>query len=189
MKKRLKLIVFFSLGFVLLLAAVLTTHFWIERNNPQKRILGFEKSNGIIRKVTFDPASDPDYRNACGGCHLPYPPGLMPGASWRMILERLPDHFGEQLLLDPRTKERLTRYLTENGADRSSAKTSVKIMRSLNGQIPSRITEIPLFQKKHRGIGPEIINRKSIGSFSNCSACHRTAEQGNFNEHQVVIPN
>ncbi len=61
-------------------------------------------------------------------------------------------------------------------------------MKSLNGKTPLRITEIPYIQRKHRGIEPEVLNRKTIGSLSNCIACHTTAEQGNFNEGYVTIP-
>ena len=143
--------------------------------------------NGI-EKIDFRSASDPTYRNTCAGCHFPYPPELLPAASWKTILSQTENHFGEKVPMDPKSKEAILTYLSQNGADRSSSKKSIKIMKSLNGQTPLRITEIPYIQKKHRGINSEIFGRKSIGSLSNCTACHRTAKQGNFNEDFVTIP-
>ncbi len=141
-----------------------------------------------IQKIAFQRASNTAYKTTCEGCHFAYPPELLPGSSWRTILNRLPNHFGEQLSINPNARKAIQKYLIENGADRSSSKKSVKIMKCLNGQNPLRITEIPYIQKKHRRIKPEVLNRKSIGSLSNCIACHTTAEQGNFNEDYVTIP-
>jgi hypothetical protein len=141
-----------------------------------------------IQKIAFQPVSNNAYKTTCEGCHFPYPPELLPGSSWRIILNRLPDHFGEQLSIAPNSRKAIQKYLTENGADRSSSKKSLKIMKSLNGNTPFRITEILYIQKKHRGIKPEVLNRKAIGSLSNCVACHKTAEQGNFDEDSVTIP-
>ena len=140
----------------------------------------------VFKKVDFKLSSDPTYKTSCGGCHFLYPPELLPSSSWKTILDQLSDHFGEQVSLDPKSRESISKYLQENGADRSSSKNSGKIMDSLNGRTTSRITEIPIFKKKHQGIKPEIINRKAIGSLSKCTACHKKAEQGYFN--QVEIP-
>jgi hypothetical protein len=96
-------------------------------------------------------------------------------------------HFGKQVSLDPKSREEILNYLSENGADRSLSKKSIKIMESLNGKTPLRITEIPYIKTNHQGIKPKTFGRKSIGSFSNCIACHHTP-QGNFNEDFVSIP-
>ncbi|MEW6187145.1 MAG: diheme cytochrome c [Thermodesulfobacteriota bacterium] len=183
-----KIILSLILILVLLSGAGLTIHLIKSSNRSTNRVSFREVSNNPIPKIDLKPGSDPIYKTTCGGCHFPYPPGLLPGASWKIIIDRLPDHFGDQVTFDPKSKETLIRYLMENGADRSSAKKPVKIMNSLNGRSVLRITEIPYIRKKHRGIKPEIFNRTAIGSFSNCIACHKTAEQGNFDDDQVVIP-
>lgn len=103
-------------------------------------------------------------------------------------MDRLENHFGEPVSIDSRSREEILNYLMENGADRGGSKKSIKIMNSLNGRIPLRITEIPIMQKKHREITPEILSRKTIGSLSNCIACHKTARQGIFHEDFVKIP-
>jgi len=70
------------------------------------------------------------------------------------------------------------------------AKRAVKIMRSLGGQTPSRITEVPYIRDKHRGddIPADAFRRKSVGSKSNCIACHTTAGKGTYEEDYVKIP-
>ena len=61
-------------------------------------------------------------------------------------------------------------------------------MRSLGSEVPTRITDVPYIRHKHRGIAPEVFQRKSIGSRSNCIACHTTAEQGIYDDDNVRIP-
>jgi hypothetical protein len=120
------------------------------------------------------------YQNTCGGCHLAYPPLLLPSSSWKKIVNRPDDHFGEKIPADKRSMEIISRYLADNGADRSSCKKAFKVMRSLKGKAPLRITEVPYILAEHREISPEVFQRKNIGSLSNCQACHKKADQGLF---------
>ena len=128
------------------------------------------------------------YKGNCSGCHFAYPPELLPASSWKGIVTRLGDHFGESLALDDASREEIGRYLRENAADRSGSEKAGKILRSLGGRSPIRITEIPYIVKEHREIAPEVFKRKSIGSLSNCIACHKTADQGQFDDDQATIP-
>jgi hypothetical protein len=134
------------------------------------------------------PVVNENYKNNCGGCHLAYPPELLPAASWNRILTRLEDHFGESLSLDDLTKEDIKKYLVESDADRAGTETAGKILRSLGGSLPVRITQVPYIRKKHREISPQVFKRQSVGSFSNCSACHKGAEQGDFDDDRAAIP-
>lgn len=180
-------VIYFSLVVILLVGIGLLVHLIAEPDRLRDGGPGW-RGNNSIEKIDFRPASNTTYKTICEGCHFPYPPELLPGSSWKIIIDRLPDHFGEQVSINPKSQEVISKYLMENGADRSPSKKSFKIMKSLNGQIPLRITEIPYIQKKHRKIKSEIFGRKSIGSLSHCLACHKTAEQGNFNEDFVTIP-
>ena len=47
------------------------------------------------------PVTDPTYRDTCGACHFAYQPGLLPCRSWEGILERLEEHFGDPVDLEP----------------------------------------------------------------------------------------
>ena len=134
------------------------------------------------------PVNNPTYEAECGECHFLYQPELLPSASWMKILDQLDDHFGEEIELDPDSKKIISNYLKSNSAENSSAKRAVKIMRSLGSHVPMRITDIPLFREKHHELNPEVLKRESIGSLSNCIACHTTAEKGIYEDDYVVIP-
>ncbi len=90
------------------------------------------------------PATNPTYKENCGACHFAYQPELLPSSSWKSILARLDDHFGESFELDPEAQKIISGYLEANAAEHSTAKRAVKIMRSLGGRTPMRITETPL---------------------------------------------
>jgi Dihaem cytochrome c len=140
------------------------------------------------RDADLKPVTDQTYKEACGQCHFAYQPELLPSASWLKILNQLNDHFGEEIEIDPDTRKIISDYLKSNGAESSSAKPARKIMRSLANNAPLRITEIPYIREKHHEISASVLKRKSIGSLSNCSACHTTAEQGIYDDDRVKIP-
>ena len=134
------------------------------------------------------PVSNPTYEAECGECHFLYQPELLPSASWMKILDQLDDHFGEEIELDPDSTKIISDYLKSNGAENSSAKRAVKIMRSLGNHVPLRITDTPYIRDKHHELDPEVLKRESIGSLSNCIACHTTAEKGIYEDDNVKIP-
>jgi hypothetical protein len=129
-----------------------------------------------------------NYKEECGACHFVYQPELLPSASWLKIMTNLADHFGESIELDDDSRKAISDYLKSNSAEYSSAKRAVKIMRSLGNQAPLRITDIPYIREKHHEISPNVLKRESIGSLSNCSACHTTAENGIYEDDDVKIP-
>jgi len=139
-------------------------------------------------KRYLNPVDNPTYKEECGACHFAYQPELLPSWSWEKVLAGLEDHFGEALELDPDSKKIVTEYLKANAAEHSSAKRAVKIMRSLRNRTPLRITEIPYIREKHHEVSPNVFKRESIGSLSNCSACHTTAAEGIYEDDYVSIP-
>ena len=139
-------------------------------------------------KRYLTPVNNTTYQEACGACHFPYQPELLPSASWEKVLGRLDKHFGEAIELDPESFKIITEYMKSNGAEHSSAKRAVKIMRSLGNQTPLRITDIPYIRQKHHEVSANILERESIGSLSNCLACHKTAEKGIYEDDYVEIP-
>jgi hypothetical protein len=126
------------------------------------------------------PVNNETFKQECGACHFAYQPGLLPAGSWGKILNNLPSHFGEEVSLDGESKNIISQYLHANSAEHSSAKRARKILKSLSGQTPLRITETPYIREKHHELDSSIFSRQSIGSRSNCIACHPTAEQGNY---------
>jgi hypothetical protein len=143
------------------------------------------------REARHDVAAvnNPAYEQECGSCHLAYPPGLLPGESWRRIMEGLEQHFGDDATLDADTRDRLTNYLLANGADRSGYRRSRAIARSVgNGEAPLRITDTPYFRREHHEIPPAlVVGNDQVRSFARCEACHARAKEGSFNELEVNI--
>ncbi|HCL3519159.1 TPA: diheme cytochrome c [Pseudomonas aeruginosa] len=122
------------------------------------------------------------WREECSACHLAYPPGLLPADAWRMQMKDLSNHYGSDASLDPETETVILDFLLQ---------ASVNNRLPMEGEgsgFPPRITETRWFLKKHDEIRPSTFKRPSIGSASNCVACHRDAERGNFDEDRVKIP-
>jgi len=137
---------------------------------------------------TINAPQNMKYKEECGGCHLAYPPGLLPERSWLKMMNDLEHHFGESAEVEQAGFDEILHFLTENAADKGSRR-SRKIANSIPSEkSPLRITETPYFQRKHREVKDSIWKRKSIASKSNCGACHLKAENGRFSEHEVRIP-
>jgi hypothetical protein len=153
------------------------------RNRYRERHRDNDHSRSHLKPVT-----DPTYKENCGVCHFPYQPELLPAGSWKNILNRPDDHFGISFDLDEDAKETILSYLETNAAEHSTAKRTVRIMRSLGGLVPARITEIPYIKEKHHDISSKTIKRQSIGSLSNCTACHTRAPEGIYDDDSVVVP-
>lgn len=156
-----------------------------EKRRYQKRYRNHSEHAG---KHNLAPVNNPKYREYCGACHFAYQPELLPSVSWDNILAGLEDHFGETVDLDQDSRKEIAAYLKANAAEGSSAKPAVKIMRSLGGQTPLRITQIPYIRQKHHEIHPDVFKRESVGSLSNCLNCHTTADKGIYDDDHVVIP-
>lgn len=129
------------------------------------------------------------YIKECGSCHLAFQPQFLPKRSWEKMMVTLDKHFGDNATLDEATGAEILTYLVANSAETSSSKISSKMLASLGaGDAPLRISEVSYFTKEHREIQPAVIKRKSIGSIANCTACHPTAEKGDYSERKIKIP-
>ncbi len=154
-------------------------------------LIGSSEADGgskRYKKRFLPPVDNALYSEECASCHFLYLPGLLPSGSWGKIMEGAEDHFGEDLALDEETSAEILKYLEANGAETTGAKRSVKIMKSLKGETPLRITEVRYIVKEHHEIKSKVFKRESIVSFSNCGACHRTADKGIFEEDDIKIP-
>ena len=180
----------FLLVFLLTANGVLFTAFADHNDHKgkrryQKRERKYSEHNG---NRNLKMVNNPTYKENCGVCHFAYQPGLLPAGSWDKIINGLADHFGEALELDADSTKIITEYLKTNAADYSSAKLSSKIMRCLGNQTPLRITRVPYIQRKHHDLQLNVLKREPIGSLSNCSACHNTADKGIYDDDNVTIP-
>ena len=139
-----------------------------------------EEGNSLLRQ-----ASNANWKTECGACHMTYHPGLLPARSWRKMMGGLEKHFGQNASLDPIPQKEITNFLVKFSADQGNTKYAKSIPA---GSTPLRITETAWFKREHREVRAEVWKRAKIGSASNCMACHKGAEQGDFSEDKVAIP-
>jgi hypothetical protein len=121
----------------------------------------------------------PAYKTECSGCHVAYPPDMLPAASWRRVMDNLPHHYGTDASLDPATAKKLSAWLASHAGN---------VHTSSAAPVGDRITQSTWFVRQHREVSTATWKRASIRSAANCSACHAQADQGVFNEHEVRIP-
>jgi len=136
--------------------------------------------NGEDRGRPVMPAqSNAKWAAECSGCHMAYPPGLLPAASWEKVMGTLDKHFGNDASLTGADTTEITDYLVKYASNRWSSNAA-----------PLRITEGAWFKHKHLSgeISAAVWKRPSVGSPSNCGACHAGADKGDFNEHNIRIP-
>lgn len=151
---------------------------------------GGHESRGAGGRGGLAPVTDERYRTECGGCHFAYQPGLLPAAAWGKIMGTLDQHFGDDATLDPALNRELLTYLQANAAGKNDRPRSNAFAGGASkADGPPRITETVYFTRKHDEVPARYVTgNPKVNSFSNCPACHRGAEQGNFDEHQVDIP-
>ena len=122
-------------------------------------------------------ADNARWKAECGSCHLAYPPQLLPAPAWRSIMAGLDNHFGTDASLDPAAAAEIGTFLQNNAGSGPRA-----------GAQPLRITETAWFRHEHDEVHRAAWQRPSINGAANCTACHRTAEQGDFRERNIRIP-
>ena len=121
----------------------------------------------------------PKYQQECAACHLAYPPGMLPAASWKRVMANLPRHYGTDASLDPATVKELSNWLGANAGT---------YQRVSEEPPQDRITTSSWFERKHREVAPQVWKRAAIGSRANCAACHTGADKGDFDDDNIRIP-
>lgn len=121
----------------------------------------------------------PIYKQECGSCHLPYPPAMLPKDSWEGIMHGLQKHYGTDASLNQQEIEQISSWLNSHAGTYKRVKETPS---------DNRITKSDWFARKHRKINSKEFLSPAIKSPSNCNACHKNAEQGNFDDDEVRIP-
>lgn len=123
----------------------------------------------------------PKYQQECGACHMAYPPGMLPAASWQRQMNTLNKHYGTDASLDEASVREISGWL------KTHAGTYKRV-----GAEPAqdRITQSAWFVREHsaREVPPEVWKRAAVGGAFNCVACHSNAVQGSFSEREIKIP-
>jgi mono/diheme cytochrome c family protein len=124
-------------------------------------------------------ATNATFQTECSACHMAYPPGMLPAASWTAMMGTLDKHFGSDASMDKATVAEILPFLEQNAASERNVTTDKPVL---------RITETAWFTRQHDEISASTWKRASIKSASNCMACHTGADKGNFDEDSVRIP-
>lgn len=121
----------------------------------------------------------PQYQAECGACHVAYPPGLLPPASWQRLMSNLPRHYGVDASLDAATVGALSGWLqTHAGSGRRVAAAPPE----------DRITRSAWFVREHDEVPSATWKLPAVKSAAHCAACHTQAHQGDFSERNIRIP-
>ena len=121
------------------------------------------------------------YVQECASCHMAYPPGLLPAASWQRLMGGLNQHYGSDASLDAATVQQLSTWLQTHAG-------TYKRARAEEPPPEDRITRTRWFLHEHDEIPASTFKRAKIGSPANCMACHTGADKGNYDEDSVRIP-
>ncbi len=122
------------------------------------------------------------YKAECAACHVAYPPALLPAPSWQHLMGGLGQHFGVDASLDAATTQAISDWLA------ARAGTYKKVQRERAAPAQDRITRSAWFVREHDEVPASTWQRADVRSASNCSACHRQADQGLYDEHDIRIP-
>lgn len=125
-------------------------------------------------------ATNAAFQTECSACHMAYPPGMLPAASWKEMMGTLDKHFDTDASLDEATIAEILPFLEQNAAPSRKADNAEKPV--------LRITETGWFKNEHDEVSPATWKRESIKSAANCMACHTSADKGNFDEDSIRIP-
>lgn len=123
------------------------------------------------------------WHEECAACHMLYAPGLLPAQAWRQQMQTLAEHYGSNASLDPVQEREILDFLL-----RASQPNRLPVEPSPVAGEPPRISQTRWFERKHHEVSKAKFQRESVGGRANCVACHRDAEQGDFDEDRVKIP-
>jgi hypothetical protein len=101
---------------------------------------------------------------------------MLPAASWHRILNNLPHHYGTDASLNPATVKELATWLTAHAAPGKVT------------PVEDRITRATWFVSQHEEVSARYWKLPAVKSASNCVACHARADQGDFNERFILLP-
>jgi cytochrome b len=146
-------------------------------------VAGLSALPGRVPPATLSPR----YVAACDGCHMAYPPELLPARSWVAIVATLAEHFGEDASLDAEQTGAVAAYLRANAAERWDT-LAAHLFRPADPTRPTMISATPGWRQVHRRIPAATFAAKAVGSASACDACHRDAASGRFAPQAVAIP-
>lgn len=121
----------------------------------------------------------PQYQAECAACHIAYPAGMLPAASWKRVMGSLDKHYGTDASLDEASVREISHWLQVNAGT---------YKRVLQEPPQDRITTSAWFVRKHDELDRAIWKQAAVKSAANCIACHSRADKGSFSEREITFP-
>jgi len=117
---------------------------------------------------------------------LHYPPNVLQNsARW---LSQPDNHFGmDNSKLPAGDLVEIAGFLATHPAEAWDTEAGVRF-RTASPSEPRRITATPAWQSLHVRVPISWFARGSVGSKSNCSACHTDAASGRFADTKIAVP-
>jgi hypothetical protein len=116
------------------------------------------------------PLANEAAKRECGACHMAYQPQLLPAQAWQRLFGDLANHFGTDASLDEATRQGILDYYVSHAG------------RAAGAEAPLRITEMPWWVREHRRVSAATWAKPEVKFKGNCTACHRGAEQGLYED-------
>lgn len=175
-----------------ILSTCLLTALWSEAKEGEKDENSYEKHDKVNKKQTETSTQapmDPIYKKECGSCHFPFPVGMLPERSWRLMMANLTKHFGEDATLPEGDLKQILAYAIANSGERSRNRLDRHMVDSIPASLsPLRISEVPYFIKEHKETASHLKPGGPVSHWSSCQLCHTRADVGSFDEHEIQIP-
>lgn len=149
---------------------------------PKHLLMGLAALAGCANAdqlMTSEAQMPPKYRQECASCHMAYPPEFLSKSAWSRIMKGLDQHYGTDASLDAATVQEISNWLNQYAGTYKRVTPTTR---------QDRISTAPWFERKHRKISADVVQRASIKTVANCAACHTKAVQGNYDEDYVRIP-
>ncbi len=124
----------------------------------------------------------------CSSCHILYPPFLLPENSWKIMMNNLEDHFGDDASLEEVDRLSIKNYLLSHAAQHSTKESALKIMQSMKNKDTIAITQTPYWIQRHKNIDKALFQSAKVQKKSNCKACHKNFEHGLLNDKDIHLP-
>ncbi len=121
----------------------------------------------------------PAYQQECAACHMAYPPGLLPAASWTRLMGGLDTHYGTDASLDAATVTRISGWLTAHAGS---------YKRVSEAPPEDRITRSAWFERKHRRIDPQVWKHVSVKALPTAPPATRRPSAANLTTTAFASP-
>jgi hypothetical protein len=113
------------------------------------------------------------------------PPYLLPEKSWKVLMNNLENHFGDDASIDKEENQTILTFLLKNSAEKSTMEAAVKLLASIKNKDIIAISDTLFWKNTHNEIPKETFKHKKIKTKANCKVCHSDIEKGLIEDENI----